>query len=136
MNSQRIETQGHGMPWESVYGYAQGVKVGDTVWLSGQAGHDEHGVFAEDMEAQMRQTYANIGKLLAGFGLSMADVVDETLYVLDNDAASAAREQLGREVYPDPMQVASSMIGVRALNLPEMLVEIKVVAKKLDHVLD
>lgn len=61
------------------------------MWLSGQIGHDEHGTIADGMEAQMRQTYANIGKLLAGFGLGMADVVDEVLYVLDNDAADAAQ---------------------------------------------
>jgi 2-iminobutanoate/2-iminopropanoate deaminase len=131
MNSQQKEAQGLGMAWEPVYGYAQGVKVGDTVWLSGQAGHDEQGVFADDVEAQMRLAYANIQKLLAGFGMSMSDVVDETLYVLDNSAAAAAREQLGRVVYPDRMQVASTMIGVAQLNYPSMLVEIKVIAKKL-----
>jgi enamine deaminase RidA (YjgF/YER057c/UK114 family) len=34
-------------------------------------------VVTGDMETQMRQTYANIQKLLTGFGMSMADVVDE-----------------------------------------------------------
>lgn len=119
------------MEWEPVYGYAQGVKVGDTVWLSGQAGHDEQGIFAGSMEAQMRLAYANINQLLAGFGLSMGDVVDETLYVLDNAEAATARGKLGWEVYPDRMQVASTMIGIAQLNYPSMLVEIKVVAKKL-----
>lgn len=118
------------MPWEAEYGYAQGLKQDGTVWLSGQVGHDEHGVVPTDMEAQMRLAYANIRKLLAGFGLTMNDIVDETLFVLDNATAYAARQKLGREVYPDPMQVPSTMIGVAALNLPALLVEIKVVAKK------
>jgi enamine deaminase RidA (YjgF/YER057c/UK114 family) len=129
MNRHNKETQAHGMPWEAQYGYAQGLKIDDTVWLSGQVGHDEHGTVADGMEAQMRQAYANIHRLLAGFNLSMADVVDETLYVLDNDAAFAARQRLGREVYPDPMEVPSTMIGVAKLNLPSLLVEIKVIAK-------
>ena len=30
-----------GMPWEEQYGYAQAVKVGDTVYLSGQVSHDD-----------------------------------------------------------------------------------------------
>lgn len=130
MTQHKKETRGHGMPWETEYGYAQAVKVGDTVWLAGQVGHDEHGAVAGDMEAQMRQAYRNSEKLLVQFGLSMADVVDEVLYVLDNAAAYAARQKLGREVYPDPMQVPSTMVGVARLNLPELLVEIKVVAKQ------
>ena len=65
--------------------------------------------------------------------MTMADVVDEVLYVLDNESAFAARQKLGWEVYPDPMQVPSTMIGVARLNMPTLLVEIKVVAKKLNH---
>lgn len=120
------------MPWEEQYGYAQGLKQDGIVWLSGQVGHDEAGNVAGDMETQMRLAYANIQKLLAGFDMTMADVVDEVLYVLDNDTAFAARAKLSREVYPDPMQVPSTMIGVTRLNLPMLLVEIKVVARKLN----
>ena len=130
MNPPKKETLSHGMPWEAEYGYAQGLKQDGTVWLSGQVGHDAQGTVAGDMEAQMRQAYANIRNLLAGFGLTMNDVVDETLYVLDNSTAYAARQKLGREVYSDPMQIPSTMIGVAALNLPDFLVEIKVVARK------
>ena len=94
MNYRKKETPGFGMPWEAQYGYAQALKLGDTVWLSGQIGYDEHGNVAGDMETQKRQAYANIQQLLAGYDMSMADVVDETLYVLDNDAAFAARQLL------------------------------------------
>jgi 2-iminobutanoate/2-iminopropanoate deaminase len=130
MEPHQKETKGYGMPWEAQYGYAQALKLDDTVWLASQVGHDAHGAVVSDMAGQMRQAYANIAQLLAHFGLSMADVVDETLYVLDNDAAFAARQQLGREVYPDPMQVPSTMVGVARLNAPEFVVEIKVVAKQ------
>lgn len=132
MDTHKKETQALGMPWEAQYGYAQGLKQDGTVWLSGQIGHDEQGTVSGDMETQMRQAYANIRTLLAGFGITMADVVDEVLYVLDNDTAFAARQKLGREVYPDPMQVPSTMIGVAKLNTPDFLVEIKVIAKKPD----
>ncbi len=124
------EARGLGMPWETEYGYAQAVKAGDTLWLSGQLGHDDQGVLAEGMEAQMRLTYANVNKLLAAYGMTMDDVVEEVVYVLDTQAAFLARKTLGREVYPDPMQVASTLIGVMGLALPGQLVEIKVVARK------
>ncbi len=35
------ETKSFGMPWEKEYGYAQAVKVGDTIYLSGQVSHDD-----------------------------------------------------------------------------------------------
>ena len=130
MESMEKETQSLGMPWETEYGYAQAVRAGNTVYLSGQLGHDDKGELAEGMEAQMRQTYANAIKLLNGYGMTMADVVEEVVYVLDTQAAFLARKKLGREVYPDPMQVASTLIGVVGLAIPGQLVEIKIVAQK------
>jgi enamine deaminase RidA (YjgF/YER057c/UK114 family) len=32
-----------GVPWEDAYGYAQAIKVGDTIHVSGQLSHDEKG---------------------------------------------------------------------------------------------
>ncbi len=130
MERKEKETQSLGMPWEAEYGYAQAVRVGDTVWLSGQLGHDDTGKLAEGMEAQMRQTYANARKLLEAYGMTMDDVVEEVLYVLDTQAAFGARKKLGREVYSDPMQVASTLIEVVGLAIPGELVEIKIVARR------
>ncbi len=130
MKAREKEAKGLGMPWETEYGYAQAVRAGDTVWLSGQLGHDDKGVLADGMEAQMRQTYANIRTLLSAYGLTMDDVTEEVVYVLDVQAAFLARKKLGREVYPNPMQVASTLIGVVGLALPGQLVEIKIVARK------
>lgn len=31
------------VPWEDAYGYAQAIKVGDTIHVSGQPSHDEKG---------------------------------------------------------------------------------------------
>ncbi len=42
------------------------------------------------MEAQIRQTYVNAKKLLAEFGATLDDVVEETLFVLDVPSAFAA----------------------------------------------
>lgn len=91
MERKEKETQSLGMPWEKEYGYAQAVKAGNPVWLSGQLGRDDKGVLAEGMEAQMRQTYANAEKLLSGYGMTMDDVVEEVVYVLDTLAAFVKR---------------------------------------------
>ena len=71
-----------GMPWEKEYGYAQAMKVGDTIYVSGQVSHDDGGniVGQGDMEAQMR-LYANIRKVLSHYGATMDNIVDETLFV-------------------------------------------------------
>jgi 2-iminobutanoate/2-iminopropanoate deaminase len=47
------ETKSLGMPWEKEYGYAQAVKVGDTIYVSGQVSHEDRGsiVGLGDMEA-------------------------------------------------------------------------------------
>jgi len=67
------ETKSLGMPWEKEYGYSQAVKVGDTIYLSGQVSHDDKGnVLGEgDMEVQMRAAYANVVKVLAQYGVTM-----------------------------------------------------------------
>jgi enamine deaminase RidA (YjgF/YER057c/UK114 family) len=71
-----------GMPWEEQYGYAQAVKVDNTIFVSGQLSHDDKGdmvgpapldgmgriVDHSNMETQMRQTYANAKKILHQFG--------------------------------------------------------------------
>jgi enamine deaminase RidA (YjgF/YER057c/UK114 family) len=37
------ETMSLGMPWEKEYSYSQAVKVGDTIYVSGQVAHDDNG---------------------------------------------------------------------------------------------
>ena len=41
--SLRKEVREFGMPWEEQSGYAQAVKIGDTIYVSGQLSHDEQG---------------------------------------------------------------------------------------------
>jgi enamine deaminase RidA (YjgF/YER057c/UK114 family) len=128
-----------GVPWENAYGYAQAIKIGDTIYVSGQLSHDEKGNLIAPaaldetrkaaefsmMEQQMRTTYANAVKLLARFGATLDNVVEETLYVLDVDAAFAAAGKVRKEVYGTARpQCASNLIGVTRLAFPEQLIEI------------
>ena len=130
----RKEVKGFGMPWEDVYGYAQAVKVDDTIYVSGQLSHDADGNMVgatpPDMEAQMRQTYANAKKILAKFGASLDDVVEEVIYVTDMDTAFAAAGPVRKEAYGAARPaVASTILVTSRLALAAQLIEIKFVAK-------
>ena len=125
------ETRSFGMPWEKEYGYAQAVKVGDTIHLSGQVSHDDRGniVGLRDMEAQMRQAYTNIQKILAQYGATIDNVVDEVLFVTDMDAAFAAAVKCRPEIFSGTPVVASTIVQIQRLAFPDLMIEIRCVAK-------
>ena len=60
------ETKSLGTSWENEFGLVQGAKAGGLVFLSGQLSLDEKGMVVGkgSMEAQMRQAYANVVKVL------------------------------------------------------------------------
>ena len=125
------ETKSLGMPWEEEYGYAQAVKVGDTIYLSGQVSHDDDGnVLGEgDMEVQMRAAYANVGKVLEQYGATMENVVDEIVFVTDMDAAFGARVKMKDEVFAGSPMLASTIVQIERLAFPQLMIEIRCVAK-------
>lgn len=133
------KTSRFGVSWEEAYGYPQGVQVGDMIHLSGQLAHDIEGnliapaqvdakglpVDFSSMEEQMRATYANASRVLAEFGATLDNVVQETLFVIDMPSAFAAAIKVRKEVYGDDLPpIASDIIGVKSLALPEQLIEI------------
>jgi enamine deaminase RidA (YjgF/YER057c/UK114 family) len=116
---------------EAAYGFAQSVRVGKTIYISGQTASPVDGAMGEpgDMHNQMRVAYARIGRLLAMYDATMANVVDETLFVTDMEAAIPAAVSIRREVYGGDFDVASTLIGVQRLGGPDLLVEIKCTAR-------
>ncbi|HYZ66023.1 MAG TPA: RidA family protein [Nitrososphaeraceae archaeon] len=125
------EAKSLGMQWEKEYGYAQSVKVEDTIYVSGQVSHDETGkiVGRGDMEAQMRQAYTNIQKVLAQYGATMNNIVDETLFVTDMDAAFSAAVKCRENVFSGIPVVASTIVQIQRLAFPDLLIEIRCVAR-------
>ena len=125
------EAKNLGVSWEQEYNYSQAVKVGDTIYLSGQVSHDEAGdiVGVGDMEAQMQQAYANVQKVLAQYGATLENVVDEVLFVIDMETAYAAATKHRRDIFSGTAVVASTIVQITGLASPEMLIEIKCVAK-------
>lgn len=138
------ETFDFGMPWERTYGYSQAVKVGDTIYVSGQLGHDADGNMVgpapldehnrildhSNMAVQMRQSYENAKRLLAAFGATLDNVVEEVLYVTDMDTAFAAAGPVRKAAYgSDQPSVASTVLVTPRLAIPAQLIEIKFIAR-------
>jgi 2-iminobutanoate/2-iminopropanoate deaminase len=125
------ESKGLGMVWEKEYGYAQAVKVADTIYLSGQVSHDDQGniVGLKDMEAQMRQAWANVEKVLTQYGATIDNIVDEVLFVTDIEAAYAAAVKIRPEMFRGRPVVASTLVQIQRLAFPELMIEIKCTAR-------
>ena len=64
--------------------YSQGIKSGETLYLSGQLGIDPAtGKLAEGVGAQTEQSLKNVRSLLAEAGASVEDVVKVTVFITD-----------------------------------------------------
>lgn len=132
-----------GAPWEDAYGYAQAVQVGNTIYVAGQLSHDSDGnlvgpalldeagniIDSGNMELQMQTTYANAAKLLAQFGATLQDIVEEVVYVTDMDAAFAVAGTVRKAAYGTQKPACVSTIAVTPrLAFREQLVEISFTA--------
>ena len=124
------DTRVFGVPWED-YPYVQASRVGETLYLSGQIAHDEAGriVGVGDMAAQMRQAYANVGRLLSEYGATFDHVVDEMTFVTDMEAALACAPEVRRAAYGGDPVVTSTLLQVAGLAFPELLVEVRCTAR-------
>jgi enamine deaminase RidA (YjgF/YER057c/UK114 family) len=100
-------------------------------YLAGQVSHDDTGniVGRGDMAVQMRQAYANIQKVLAQYGATMANTVDEVLFVTDMEAAFASAVACRPDAFASTPVVASTIVQIQRLAFPEFMIEIKCVAK-------
>ncbi len=112
---------------------AEGIRVGNTVWLSGQVSVDAGGgvIGAGDLAAQVRQSYANVASVLADFGATMDNIVDEMWLVTDMAATMGDIENLftiRAEAYGRSPDVSQTLIQVAGLVMPELMIEIKCIA--------
>lgn len=113
-------------------GYSHVVTAtGTMVFVSGQIALDKDGkiVGAGDIRAQATQVLQNVKSALAAAGATFADVVKQNTYVVNLNAESlAAIREVRAQFFPAGDPPASTLVGVTALAMEGLLIEVEVVA--------
>jgi enamine deaminase RidA (YjgF/YER057c/UK114 family) len=117
---------GSGGRWEPIVGYSRAVRVGPHIYVSGTTATDNSGnlVGVRDPYAQTVQALKNIQSALLRLGSGMQDVVRTRVFVTNMENW----QEIGRahgEFFGD-IRPANTMVEIRRLILPDMLVEIEV----------
>lgn len=107
---------------------SQGFRVGDLLFVSGQAAIDEHGsiVGVGDFDAQAEQTFRNLRRVLEAGGSSLERVVKVTIFLTDMSNFPKIVELRGK--WFTPPYPADTIVEVTSLALPELQIEIEAVA--------
>jgi 2-iminobutanoate/2-iminopropanoate deaminase len=125
MKIQRIIT--HPDPYEP-FRLAQGYRVGELLFISGQAATDDHGkiVGPGDFAAQAEQAFANLSRALRAGGSSLRNVVKVTIFLTDMANFEKIVELRGK--YFTAPYPADTIVEVSSLYASEAMIEIEAVA--------
>ena len=114
---------------EPISHYTDAVRVGDLLFVSGVVPVDGAGslVGGNDVVAQTRQVFANLGAVLAAAGAGFGDVAKITVFLIDiSDRARI--NPVRQEVFGDA-RPASTLVEVSALAVPGAKLEIEAIAR-------
>lgn len=117
-----------GVKWEDIIGYSRAVKIGNIIEVSGTTALDENSevVGPGSPYEQTKYIFSKIEKALAKAGASLKDVVRTRMFITDIskwEEVGRAHGEYFREIKP-----AATMLEIKALIAPELLVEIEVTA--------
>jgi len=109
-------------------GYSHASRVGNTLYIAGQVAKDRDNnlVGRSDIEAQVRQVYANLASILEETGGRLENIVKMTTFLTDLASIGSyrkVRNELFAEPYPP-----NTLVIVQSLFSPEYLVEIEAIA--------
>ena len=107
---------------------AQAYRVGDLIFVSGQASIDDEGniVGVDDFDAQAKQTLENLERVLQAGGSDRSKIIKVNIYL--RDMANFPKILALREQYFTPPYPADTIVEVSSLALPELQIEIEAVA--------
>ena len=106
---------------------SQGIRVGELLFISGQAGYADDGRIVEGgFRAQGEQAFSNLERALVAGGASLRNVVKVTIFVTDMSNFSEIVE-LRRKFFNAPYP-ANSIVEVSGLYTPEAVIEIEAIA--------
>jgi len=104
---------------------------GKMVFVAGQVALDAKGeiVGKGDLRAQATQAYANLKAALAAAGATTADVVKLNTYAVNFKSADLpVIREVRSQFFPQENMPASTLVGVQALAVDGLLIEIEAVA--------
>ena len=112
MNKQIISTE---LAPAAIGPYSQAVRVGNTIWVSGQIPLDPatKELVQGDMEVQVRRAFDNLKAIVVASGASLDNVVKANIFMLDLSHFALVNKIMAeyfREPYP-----ARAAVGVAAL---------------------
>ncbi|MDF1670208.1 MAG: RidA family protein [Roseovarius sp.] len=111
------------------YGYSAAVRSGGFLFMSGQVGVDASGSAIKDPAAQFQLAFDNLAGVLKAAGCGFGDIVDITTFhvdMYDHFNTFAAAKQ---SVFPNPPFPNWTAVGVVNLADPDLLLEIKTIAR-------
>ena len=117
-----------GAKWEEIVGYSRAVRIGNVIEVAGTTAVDENGdvVGRQNPYEQTRFILAKIEKALQAAGASLGDVIRTRMFVVDIsrwEEVGRAHGETFRQIKP-----VTSMVEVKALISPDLLVEIEATA--------
>ncbi len=95
--------------------YSQAIKAGNTIWLSGQIPLDPVSgeIVSDNIDAQIRQVFANLSAVITAAGGSLANVVKLNVYLTDLGNFPVVNEVMA-ELFQQPYP-ARAAIGIASL---------------------
>jgi enamine deaminase RidA (YjgF/YER057c/UK114 family) len=109
--------------------WSNAIRAGDMLFISGQVARPFEGgaqIVGMDEYEQTRQIFSRIDRIIKAAGGTMDNLVKMTIYVVDikkNTEVWRARREFFTGDFP-----ASTLVEVRSLAKPEVLVEIETIA--------
>ncbi|MDM9561122.1 RidA family protein [Bordetella petrii] len=122
-------TPGYGQRLYDLLHYSQAVKIGNRVEISGQGGWNDELQIPESLEEEIEQAFRNVERTLAAAGAGWQHVVHVNSYHVGGfpPEVNATMARLYRQYMPDHAPIWTQL-GVEALGLPTMRIEIRVTA--------